>query len=118
MSHEQSIEWFNPGYIWTPVTGMTKLGERIVWAVPPLGNVAATFYGWKLHRYRYGRLYHQTVSEILNRNTWSKEQILEYQNKQLHHLIRHAVKHVPYYRERFSQLGLSPEDIKTVSELQ
>ena len=97
---------------------MAKLGERIVWAVPALSNLAATFYGWKLHRHRYGRLYHQTVSEVLERNTWSKEHILEYQNKQLHHLIRHAVKHIPYYKERFSQLGLSPEDIKTVSDLQ
>jgi len=33
---------------------MAKLAERIVWAVPALGNLAATFYGWKLHRRRYG----------------------------------------------------------------
>ena len=97
---------------------MATFGEHIVRAVPALGNLAATFYGWKLHRYRYGRLYHQTVPELLGRNTWSKEQILEYQNKQLHHLISHAIKHVPYYRELFRQLGLSPEDIKTVSDLQ
>ena len=96
---------------------MAKLAERIVWAVPALGNLAATFYGWKLHRRRYGRLYHQTVSEVLERNTWSKERLMEYQSRQLHHLIRHAVKHIPYYRERLSQLGLSPEDIKTVQDL-
>jgi len=97
---------------------MVTFGERIIWAVPALGNLAATFYGWKLQRHRYGSFYHQTVSEILERNTWSKEHLLEYQNKQLHHLICHAVEQIPYYRERFSQLGLSPEDIKTISDLQ
>ncbi len=97
---------------------MVTFGERIVWAVPALGNLAATLYGWKLQRHRYGPFYHQTVSEILERNTWSKEHLLEYQNKQLHHLIRHAVEQIPYYRERFSRLGLSPEDIKTISDLQ
>jgi phenylacetate-CoA ligase len=97
---------------------MATLGEEIVWAVPALGNLAATFYGWKLHRYRYGRLYRQTVSELLDRSTWSKEEILEVQNKRLHHLLHHAVEHVAYYRELFRQLSLSPEDIKTVSDLQ
>ena len=42
----------------------------------------------------------------------------EYQNKQLNHLVQHAGKHIPYYRELFGQLGLPPEDIKTVSDLQ
>jgi phenylacetate-CoA ligase len=97
---------------------MARFGERIVWAVPALGNLAATFYGWKVHCRRYGRLYHQTVSEILERNGWSREQMLEYQSEQLQQLIRHAVKNVPYYRDQFSQLGLSPEHIKTVSDLQ
>jgi phenylacetate-coenzyme A ligase PaaK-like adenylate-forming protein len=96
---------------------MAKLAERIVWAVPALGNLAATFCGWKLDRRRYGRLYHQTVSEVLERNTWPRELLLEYQSEKLRHLIRHAVEHVPYYRELFQQLGLSSEDIKTVQDL-
>jgi len=54
---------------------IVQLGERIVWSVPALGNIAAPFYSWKLHRHRYGCLYHQAVFEILKRNTWSKEHI-------------------------------------------
>jgi phenylacetate-CoA ligase len=96
---------------------MAKLAERIVWAIPALGDLAASFTGWKLHRRRYGQLYHQTVSEVLERNMWSRERLLEHQSKQLRRLIRHAVEHIPYYRERWSQLGLSPEDIKTVQDL-
>jgi phenylacetate-coenzyme A ligase PaaK-like adenylate-forming protein len=33
-------------------------------------------------------------------------------------LIGHAVKRIRYSKERFSELGLSPEDIKIVSDLQ
>jgi len=97
---------------------MTGLRDYIVWAVPGLGNLAATFHGWKLNRQRYGNEYHRCVKEILTRDAWNLEEILRYQGENLRRLMRHAVTHVPYYRELFGNLGLSPEEIKTVSDLQ
>jgi phenylacetate-CoA ligase len=55
---------------------------------------------------------------VLNKSQWwSKEQIEELQNKKLRVLIRHAYDNVPYYRRIFSQLRITPEDIKTKEDL-
>jgi phenylacetate-CoA ligase len=93
------------------------LGNYIISAVPVLGNFAASFLGWKFNRERYGKEYHRCIEEILTRDTWSLEQILRYQEESLQRLIKHAAEHVPYYRELFRKLGLSPQEIKTVSDL-
>lgn len=100
------------------VTEMGKFGEQLIGAVPALGNLAATLHGWRLNRLRYGNEYHRCIQEVLARDGWKLEQILRYQEENLRHFIRHAVTHVPYYRELFRKLGLSPEEIKTVSNLQ
>ncbi|MCO6429399.1 MAG: glycosyltransferase [Deltaproteobacteria bacterium] len=67
---------------------------------------------WKITR-RAGRYYKE-----LRESQWlSREQILDYQNERLKQLIRHAYEHVPFYRERFDNLGLIPSDIKSVDDL-
>lgn len=50
-------------------------------------------------------------------NTWTPEQIVGFQNEKLRALIKHAVEHVPYYRDLFKQLGLKAEDIQTKTDL-
>ncbi len=54
---------------------------------------------------------------ILDMNTWSKEQITDWQNQQLRDFVRHAYEHTIYYRELFDSLGLTPEDIQTIDDL-
>ncbi len=93
------------------------LAERIVWAVPALGNLAATFRGWQFHRQRHGPVYRRTVVEILERDTWPRERILAFQEQELRRLTRHAATRVPHYRKVFEQRGLSPDDIQTVADL-
>ena len=48
---------------------------------------------------------------------WSPEQLEAYQARKLQQLIRHAYRHVPFYRERFDAAGLKPEDITTPADL-
>ena len=38
-------------------------------------------------------------ASLLQRDQWSREQLAEYQRERLRALIRHAVRHSPYYRE-------------------
>ncbi|MFH1286456.1 MAG: glycosyltransferase [Candidatus Magasanikbacteria bacterium] len=40
------------------------------------------------------------------------------QEKKLQKILRHVYIHVPFYRKKFDELGLRPEDIKTVQDLQ
>ena len=49
---------------------------------------------------------------------FSKEEIINYQNKKLKKLINHVYENVPYYRNIFIKYGLTPESIKTVQDLQ
>lgn len=49
------------------------------------------------------------------RESWSREQLLEYQNRRLAALVRHALERSPFYREFYKGLDLSgPVDIKSL----
>ncbi len=48
---------------------------------------------------------------------WSLEQLRELQLKRLHSLLSHAYSNVPYYRQIFSKLRITPDDIKTVNDI-
>ena len=48
---------------------------------------------------------------------WSPEQLKELQDQKLIKLIEHTYSNVPYYRQLFDSLGLTPEDIQTTDDL-
>jgi phenylacetate-CoA ligase len=48
---------------------------------------------------------------------WSYEKLEEYQTKQLHQLIEHIYKNVPYYSRLFNKLGITPSNIQTIKDL-
>ena len=50
--------------------------------------------------------------------TADREQILAWQNERLVRQVRHVWDNVPYYRVKMEEKGLSPEDIKSVEDLQ
>jgi len=64
-----------------------------------------------------GTTIQQHLAELRTSQWWSKGQIEELQNKKLRALVRHAYDNVPYYHTLFTQLGLTPQDIKTKSDL-
>ena len=55
--------------------------------------------------------------KIKEMNTWSKNEIIEWQNYELKKFIKHAYDHTVYYRELFDSLNLKPNDIKTIEDL-
>ncbi len=48
----------------------------------------------------------------------SSDELLDRQASKLRALIAHAYDHVPYYHSLFQSMGLFPEDIRTVDDLQ
>jgi phenylacetate-CoA ligase len=55
----------------------------------------------------------------LRESQWlSTERMRELQEQKLRRLVRHAYKHVPYYRERMKATGVTPDDIRTLEDLQ
>jgi len=54
----------------------------------------------------------------LRESQWlSAERMRELQETKLRRLVRHAYRHVPYYRERMKAEGISPDDIRTLDDL-
>ena len=56
-------------------------------------------------------------NQINKMNTWTKQQVIEWQNQQLRAFVRHAYEHTAYYKELFDQLNLTPDDIQTAEDL-
>jgi phenylacetate-CoA ligase len=58
------------------------------------------------------------ILRFLRKSQYWDEQIMEeYRNEKLKRLISHAYSRVPYYKRIFDEVGLEPEDIKTVIDL-
>lgn len=48
---------------------------------------------------------------------WRRQQLEEYQLRQLSRLLTHAYENVPYYKKLFNEYGLKPADIKDLRDL-
>lgn len=59
----------------------------------------------------------ETLQELLQTEQFSLEEIHELQLRKLRCLIEHSFSHVPFYRSRFRQAGLSPADLTTLEGL-
>ncbi len=64
-----------------------------------------------------GRNLHGEFAEALRTQWLSEGELLELQNDKLQKLIRHCYENVPYYRTVFDERHLSPDDIRTRSDL-
>lgn len=55
----------------------------------------------------------------LKRHQWlEEEELKKVQEKKLSALIKHAYQNVRYYRNLFDSIGIEPQDIRTVRDLQ
>lgn len=78
------------------------------WIKKPIKYV----YGLIPYEKRLGKVFWDTYNFLQESQWWSKEQLEEYQMKQLKKLLNHAYENVPYYRRVFDERGLKPKDIQ------
>jgi len=83
----------------------------------PLQNLSCNLLGWKVQRERYGGNYNSILHDYENRSFWSMEEITDYRNKRLNAFVQQAANSVPYYKNRFRKLGISPADIQKLEDL-
>jgi phenylacetate-CoA ligase len=89
-----------------PLSLLRRLRLRLFAALMPVHH-------WKLSSAAL-RYFYQ-----LRRTQWlSTEQIRALQDARLRSLINHAYRHVPYYREMLDRLGIDPEQIRRIEDLQ
>jgi phenylacetate-CoA ligase len=83
-----------------------------------LQHVACSLEGWRIQRSRFGNSFSTLLHEAENRTFWSVEQIRAYRDQRLRTFIQHAFHTVPFYRHRFQRLGIHPNEIQKLEDLQ
>lgn len=78
----------------------------------------ASVYGWTKNRKRYCPAYHKWRRFFEEACTWPHERLVAYQEHKLQEMVAHCYEHVPFYRCLFESLKLTPEDIRTLDDLQ
>ncbi len=95
-----------PGRLDPELTWSRRLRRAVYFRTMPL-------HAWLLTR--RAELYYRE----LKKSQWlSLAQMRQLQEEKLRRLVRHAYHHVGYYRERMEALGLKPEDIQTLGDLE
>lgn len=97
---------------------MNPLAAAVYRAAPVWGqNVMLSAFATLLSRERYGGDYDKCRA-LLARTEWlSRAELEQYQDERLRAVVRHAYDTVPYYRRRFDERKLSPQDIRTQADL-
>jgi phenylacetate-CoA ligase len=94
------------------------LAEQVYPRLPVfLQNAACWYYGQKEARVRLGPAFEKRLQELTDSEKWSSSEIEAYQNDQLRSLIRHAYENVPYYRDCWKALKITPDDIRSRDDL-
>ncbi|UCD96260.1 MAG: phenylacetate--CoA ligase family protein [Candidatus Bathyarchaeota archaeon] len=57
------------------------------------------------------------LTHLLRHVRWSRQRLLEYQNQRLRRVLRYAYDYVPFYRRKFKESGVHPNDVKTRLDL-
>lgn len=70
------------------------------------------------HYLRSGRLFRHILSQLEQNAALSYEQLVDYQNDRLRQTIQDAYTGVPYFRNQFDRLGLTPYHIQTIEDLE
>lgn len=97
---------------------MSSLQKLYLMSPICLQNLFCTLYGFKERRIRYGKAFHKYLNWLEKSQWWSLGHQIEYQNSQLKRIINLAYEQVPFYTQRLNKLGLKPQEIQTVEDLQ
>ena len=93
---------------------MPDLKKRIYDLLPaPLQNLAVSLVGWRIARRRYGGNFSSILSQYVEREKWSSERVREFRQQRLVEFVKTAAGSVPFYKKRFAELGINPEDIRS-----
>lgn len=82
-----------------------------------LQNIFTSAYGYQLHGLRYGGEYKQHLDLIESTQWWSQEKLQKFQLEQLRKMLFHAFNHVPFYQDRFQEVGFHPNDLNSTEDL-
>jgi phenylacetate-CoA ligase len=81
-------------------------------------HIMTSLYGLLLHWQRYGGRNRQYTRQLDRTEFLSRDQLKDFQNRNLIQIVRHAYYKTRYYKELFNQSGIKIDEIVTVDDLQ
>lgn len=80
-------------------------------------DLMTSIYGYQKDVYRYKHPRSKYWEDVYREHlTWSEERLREFQWNEFKRTLDHAYATVPFYRERFKEIGLTPDDIQTIED--
>jgi phenylacetate-CoA ligase len=76
-------------------------------------NIGISMYGYRWKKRRFGGAFNSYYKAYKLRETYTEADWKVFVNIELQKLLNHALHHVPYYQNLFTQIGVTTEDIKT-----
>jgi len=64
-----------------------------------------------------GRRFRTIYSELIETQWWDRERLRQLQRERLRNILRFAQEHVPFYRKRFAEYGVSWNQVQAVEDL-
>ena len=83
----------------------------------PVQHGACSAVGLHTQWTRYGRPFRRLLVEANERDSWSQDRIVAFRDARLRAFVAHAAKTTPYYRRSFADLGIAPEEIRSLDDL-
>lgn len=81
-------------------------------------NSLCSIKGYLLKKQRYNSSYGNILEFINSTSHWTTNQIKSYKEEKISSIVEHAYKTCPYYKKKYSEVGLTPLDFKSIEDLQ
>jgi len=93
--------------------------ESLYSRLPPLlQHGICSLEGWRIQKDRFGKPFPALLNEAEKRTFDSVDRVQAYRNERLHSFVQHCARKVPFYQQRFKKLGISPNEIRTLEDLE
>jgi phenylacetate-CoA ligase len=84
---------------------------------PWLQTVLLNLHAARIDRHRYGGRFRAELDRLMETDLWDRSSVSAFQNGLLQSVIHTAYEHTQYYRQVFDDVGVRPDDIRTVDDL-
>ncbi len=100
---------------------MAGLLSNLIYKYAPIfiQNIGISIYGYKWKKRRFGGIFKNEYKQYINREYFTRNDWIKYQNSELKKLLNHAQKEVPYYKVLFKKnnIDVNKIDLKTLKEV-
>jgi len=100
--------------MYSPDSFLVRLYQR---APVPVQNLFFSLAGLKNYRTRYNAHFFNHLNFLKESEWWSETKIEEYQSRQLQWVAKHAYQHVPLVKSVFDRAGVTPEQVRSATDL-